>query len=394
LTAAVASIVAKNGAYLRACLEQTGLVKSVGEWGIAAPQHPAPGEVVPDVVLIDLTRELEPCFAFATHLRRLRPSACLVAYSPMQHPSPELLIQAMRSGMQEFLSHPIDTTGLQEILQRFITERGPDVEPGAIEKLIVVMGSKGGVGTTTVAVNLGVQLAATAGKRSVLLDFGRPLGLVSLLLDLQPHFSIRDAIGNLERLDSSFLRGLLTRHKSGLEVLAGASEPDEWQDIPMPALPRLVNVAQSGCDYLLMDLGSVYSSEWSSVLRLARTIIVVTQADVPGLWALERHLSALAAFGLDPARLQIIINRWHRPDEEALKAFEKKAKHQIFGRIPNDFRQVSTAGNLGAPLSANYNSALMAKFRQLASQLAGVSPAAEETKRGPFLNLFSSFPAR
>jgi pilus assembly protein CpaE len=389
LTGVVASIVAKNGAYLRACLEQTGLVKFIAEWGITAQQHPAPGEAVPDVVLIDLTREPETCFAFATHLRRLRPSAYLVGYSQVQHPSPELLIQAMRSGMQEFLSQPVDCAGLQKILQRFVEERGP-AEPDGSEKLIVVMGAKGGVGTTTIAVNLGVQLAATAGKRSVLLDFGRPLGLVSLLLDLQPHFSIRDAIGNLERLDSSFLAGLLTRHKSGLEVLAGTSEPDEWQHIPVPALPRVVNVAQTGCEYLLIDLGSVYSSEWSSVLHLARTIIVVAQADVPGLWSLERHLSALASFGLDPARLQIIINRWHRSDEEALKAFEKKAKRQIFGRIPNDFRQVSTAVNLGAPLSRNSNDVLMSKFRQLASQLAGVSPAAAETKRGSFLNLFSS----
>ena len=65
---------------------------------------------MPDVVLIDLTRELEPCFEFAAHLRRLRPSACLVGYSPVQNPSPGLLIQAMRSGMQEFLSHPIEAT--------------------------------------------------------------------------------------------------------------------------------------------------------------------------------------------------------------------------------------------------------------------------------------------
>jgi pilus assembly protein CpaE len=393
LTAAVASIVAKNGSYLRACLEQTGLVKSVAEWGIEPNRHPAAGETVPDVVLIDLSREAEPCFAFATHLRRLRPSACLVGYSPVQNPSPGLLIQAMRSGMQEFLSHPIEATWLREILQRFIQERGPNAEPDAVEKAIVVLGAKGGVGTTTVAVNLAVQLAAIVGKRAVLLDFGRPLGLVSLLLDLQPRFSIRAAIENLERLDSYLLTGLLTRHKSGLEVLGGITDPDEWQHIPVPALPRVVNVAENFCDHLVMDLGSVYSSEWSPVLHLARTILVVTQADVPGLWALERHLSALASFGLDPARLQIIINRWHRSDDEALKAFEKKAKRSILGRIPNDYRRVSAAVNLGAPLAWEHNDPLVSKFREMAYQLAGVSPVGE-TKRSSFMNFFSSVSTR
>jgi pilus assembly protein CpaE len=393
LTASVASVVPKNGSYLRACVEQTGLVKSIAEWGIEPGRHPAPGELVPDVVLIDLTRELESCFEFAAHLRKLRPSVCLVGYSPVQNPSPGLLIQAMRSGMQEFLSHPVEGASLRELLQRHLQQRGPEEEPERSEKAIAVLGAKGGVGTTTVAVNLAVQLAAVAEKRAVLLDLARPLGLVSLLLDLQPRFSVRAAFENLERLDSYLLAGLLTRHKSGLEVLGGVTEPDEWQHIPVPILPRVVNVAQNCCDYLVMDLGSVYTSEWSPVFHLARSILLVTQADVPGLWSLERHLSALASFGLDPTKIQIIINRWHRPDEEALKAFEKKTKRSIFARIPNDFRRVSMAVNLGAPLAWDHNDPLVSRFRQMASQLVGVSLVAE-TKRGSLFNLFSSFSTR
>jgi len=167
LIASVASVVPKNGSYLRACLEQTGLVKSIAEWAIDPSKRPAPGESVPDVVLIDLTRDLEPCFEFAAHLRKLRPSVCLVGYSTVQNPSPGLLIQAMRSGMQEFLSHPIEASWLREILQRYIQQRGPDTEPEVAEKAIAVLGGKGGVGTTTVAVNLAVQLAASeaAGER-------------------------------------------------------------------------------------------------------------------------------------------------------------------------------------------------------------------------------------
>jgi len=158
-------------------------------------------------------------------------------------------------------------------------------------------------------------------------------------------------------------------------------------------LPRMVNVAQNCCDYLVMDLGSVYTSEWSPVFHLVRSILLVTQADVCGLWSLERHLSALASFGLDPAKVQIIINRWHRPDEEALKAFEKKTKRSIFARIPNDFRRVSMAVNLGAPLAWDHNDPLVSRFRQMASQLVGVSLVAE-AKRGSLFNLFSSFSTR
>ena len=93
----------------------------------------------------------------------------------------------------------------------------------SLNKLIVVMGSKGGVGTTTVTVNLGVQLATFAHKRVVILDFARPLGNVHLLLDLHPRFGVRDAVENLNRLDSHFFSGLLTQHKTKLEILGGDS---------------------------------------------------------------------------------------------------------------------------------------------------------------------------
>src|SRR5438067_3315268 len=199
LTAAVASTDVRSSGSLRACLEQTGLVQSVSEWGISPEHHPGSGGVVPDVILLDFVGGAETAFAFATHLRRLRPTVCIIACSPSRQPSPDLLIKAMRSGVQEFLAQPIDPGALREALARFIEARG-DSDSSEVEKLIVVMGSKGGVGTTTVAVNLGVQLAQVGKHNVVLLDLARPLGHVGLLLDLQCRFTVRDAIENLIRL--------------------------------------------------------------------------------------------------------------------------------------------------------------------------------------------------
>jgi len=368
-------------------LQQTGLVQSVWEWSVSPQRHPGPGEAVPDVVLLDLSRDLESCFAFAAHLRRLRPAVRIVLCSSMQQPDPELLLQAMRAGVQDFLSKPVDAAALHEVLARFAQERGAE-DKVTIERPIVVLGAKGGVGATTVAVNLGVQLAQITKKRVVLLDFARPLGHVCLLLDLQPRFSIRDAIENMDRLDGHFLSGLLVRHKSGLEVLAGASHPDEWQRFPVPSLVRLVNVVQSTFDFVLMDCGTVYSSEWRAILGLARMVLLVTEAHMPDLWTLDRHLSALVSLGLESERVRIVINRWHRRDEDTLKAVEKNLKRPIFARLPNDFRQVSDAVNVGVPLSKNHNDPLTSRYRQLAGQLAGI-PLATGKKRGGLSGLFS-----
>ncbi len=385
LTAAVVSTDPGSGASLRACLQQTGLVLTVREWGVSIDSHPGPGEIVPDIVLLDLMGEPEPYFAFAAHLRRLRPVTRIIAFSQQQQPDPAVLLQAMRSGVQEFLPKPFDVQALREALTRF-TEEKEATAARTVEKLIVVMGTKGGVGATTVAANLGVQLAQMSRKRVVLLDFARSLGHVSLMLDLQPRFSLRDAIENLDRLDGHFFSGLLCRHRTGLEVLAGTSHPEEWERITPSALARVVNVAYSTYDFVVMDSGAHYSHDWSPMLRTARVLLLVAEANVPSLWALEQHLAATTALGIDAQRIGIVINRWRRSDEDALKSVEKRTKRPLF-RLPNDYRQASEAANIGVPLTGNHDNALVAKFRQLASQLAGMAPIPAEKRSG--FNLFS-----
>jgi pilus assembly protein CpaE len=377
LTAAVVSKDLKSSAALQASLQQTGLVTSAVRWEVNPERHPAPGEPVPDVVLLDLTEDPEPFLEFAAHVRRHRPAAHIIACSNLIQPDPEFLLHAMRTGVRDFLTKPVSGETLQTTLSAFTRERGGDAE--GFKKLIVVMGAKGGVGTTTVAVNLGVQLAQMTKKRVGLLDFGCPFGQVSLLLDLQPRFSLRDAIDNMERLDGHFFSGLLTQHKSGLEVLAGTSHPDEWSRITVPSLVRLVNVAQGAFDFVIADYGSMYSSEARAVLSLARAVVMITQADVPSLWALGRHIPALSEMGIDAKRIRIVANRWHKRDEEALASVEKNLKRPISSHLPNDFKQVSAATNLGAPLNGKQHDPLAVAMRNLARQVAGIAPDEDKT---------------
>jgi len=389
LTAAIVSSNPGGDASLRGYLEQSGLVASLQHWTPSLESHPSPGESIPDVVLLNLSQDVESCLALAAHLRGLRPDVCLIACCPSQPPSAELLLQAMRGGIQDVLAPPIDPAVLKQSLARLI-EHANLRERDDVGKLIVLLGARGGVGTTTVATTVGAQLAQLTRKRVVLLDLARPLGHVSLLLDLDPRFSVRDSVENLERLDSHFFRGLLTRHRSGLEVLAGTKDPDEWHQLSVPSLTRVVNAALSSSDLVLIDLGSSYSSEWSSILRRARTVIWVAEVDVPSLWCLEQHLSKMTSLGVDSEQLQIVINRWHRRDDEILKSFEARVKRPVFAHLPNDFRQVSQAITLGVTLSKNHGDPLGAKFRELAGRLAavaGITPPRSDA--GMFTRMFS-----
>lgn len=387
LTVAIASGDTASSAQLLAILEQTGVVKSIRQWTVPVERSSDSMDTPPDVVFLDLPRDHEPYFALAAHLRRIRPAIKLVAVSAMVPASHQLLLEAMRNGVQDFLSKPVDSFALKEILARFAQDLETADRP-SLDKLIVVMGAKGGVGATTVTVNLGVQLSTYARKRVVLLDFARPLGNAHLLLDLHPRFSVRDAVENLDRLDSHFFAGLLTPHKTKLELLGGATQAEEWQTISVAPLERVVNVAQNSSEIVLLDMGSQFSSEWSPILRMARMILIVAEANVPALWTLERRLLALKGFGIEPERVRIIINRWHKGDDEVLKGVQKEISRPIFACLPNDFRKASEAVNLGTPLIENHNNVLSNRYRQIAAQLAGMDTGAANKKssRGSFFH--------
>jgi pilus assembly protein CpaE len=273
---------------------------------------------------------------------------------------------------------------------RFEQERGTVTTLGP-KKLIAVIGAKGGVGTTTVAVNLSVQLAQISRKRVVLLDFAKPMGFATLMLDLHPKFSLTDAVQNADRMDSHLLDGLMTAHKSGLAVLAGISDPNEWSNIALSAIPRITEVAQVHSDYVIADMGAHCPAEWAGIMGAARHVLLVSEAHVTSLWAVERQVSALIAQNIDASLLRLVINRWHRRDDGVLKSIEHRTKRNVFMRLPNNFAKVNDAVNTGTPLADNHDNAIVSRLRQFATELTGATPP---PRRGGFGNLFSSNSSR
>jgi len=219
---------------------------------------------------------------------------------------------------------------------------------------------------------LGVQLSTFANKSTVLLDLARPVGNAHLLLDLNPRFGIRDAAENIDRLDSHFLGGLLTTHKTKLAILGGALQPEQWDSIPAALLDRVANVAQANFDVVLADVGSQFGSDWTALLQASRMILLVAETNVPALWNLERRLGALQGLGIDQQKVRIVINRFHKGDQETLKGVEKNLKRSIFAFIPNDFRKANNSINLGSPMIENHNN-LTSEYRDLAGQIAGTN---------------------
>src|SRR5260370_3357805 len=184
-----------GGSTLRHMLLQTGLVKEIQEWPSFKTVELRHSQDVPEVVFLDLSGSGESDFAFAQQLSRLRPSTHIIACTAKRESSPEFLLSAMRSGVRDFLQKPYDRAELSSLIARISSHQSPKASARTVTgQPLVVLGTKGGVGTSTVAVNLAVQLAQISGKTTMLFDFSRPLGDVAALLDLKPSFQVRDAL--------------------------------------------------------------------------------------------------------------------------------------------------------------------------------------------------------
>src|SRR5215469_1518288 len=122
LTVGIASGDSASSAQLVASLQQTGCVKSIKQWNIPSDKLTEAAESLPEVVFLDLSRESDVYFSFGAQLRRIRPSVKLVACSASSATSHQLLLEAMRCGVQDFLPKPVSVDALKEILSRFMNE--------------------------------------------------------------------------------------------------------------------------------------------------------------------------------------------------------------------------------------------------------------------------------
>jgi len=387
LTVAMAGTDPVGNSTLRSMLQQTGLVKNVREWASLSEVKVRHAEDVPDVVFLDLSTGMGSEFLFAQELSKLRPSVHIIACTAKFETNPEFLLQAMRSGIRDFLQKPYNRIEVASLLHRLSGENAQPTKKAGAGRLMVVVGTKGGVGTSTVAVNLAVQLARMPGKKTVLLDFSRPMGDVAALLDLKPRFQVRDAVENVKRLDAALFAGLLTPHKSGLQVLCGASRLEDWRDGSVSVIERIVEVAQEIFDHVVMDLGAFYSSEWEKILQ-ASEVLLISEADLTGLAKLDKHLRALSNLRVASNQVRLVINRWHRSDEEALAQIEGATKMPVFARLPNSFKQVTEATVRGIPMAKD-GDPLTQGFAKIAGQLAGTenAPARKKSLLGQFFSL-------
>jgi len=243
----------------------------------------------------------------------------------------------------------------------------------------VFLGAKGGTGTTTIAVNCAVELARLSKRPTLVIDLKPSLGEVALFLGVRPRFTVLDAIENLHRLDRDFLKELVSKHKSGLDILAG---PDHYENMQnSSALEELLRVLGRLYECVVIDAGSMINAFVMSTLYTADTMFLVANPDVPSIRNAQRMVERVRQLGGGSERIRVLLNRVSDQNLIAPKQIETALGYSIFHSFSSDYRAVSTALNSGVPLAMSNNSELAAQFGNLARQLMGQEEEVKEPER-------------
>jgi pilus assembly protein CpaE len=333
----------------------------------------------PDVAIVDARGDATGAMSTIERLRASAPNAAIFAVAMVA--DPDLILQSMRAGANEFFTWPTDEEPMHAAVRRTAARREAAQGARPPATTLVFFGAKGGAGTTTLAVNCGVELARLSKKSTVIVDLKPGLGEVALFLGVRPRFSVLDAIDNLHRLDREFLRELVSKHKSGLEILAGSDQFDRPGAADGSAVEELLRLLTRQYDYIVVDGGSQINSCTVSALYSADQLFLVANPDVPSVRNAQRLLDRVRQLGACGERVRLLLNRAAEPFPIPPRQIENALGHPIHHTFPSDYKTVSSALNSGVPLALTGDTDLAAQFDSFTRMLLG--PTAPETQPQP-----------
>ncbi len=345
--------------------------------------YPEPRDIISEtagceVVIVDLAADPGQAVDLIETICASDPSITVMAYSLSA--DPELLMNCMRAGAREFLIEPVQTSALTDALVRAFARR-PDltIKKKVRGRILAFTGAKGGSGVTTIASNFALCLAKESGAKVVLVDLDVRMGDAALILGMNCRFSVVDALLHAERLDKDFLATLLSKHGSGLQVLAG---PEEYTPVSSmeSGAPRLFRLLKEEFDYIVVDAGANVGKMHEALLDVADSVYLVTEVSIPALRAANRLITWFSERER-PQTVEVVVNRH---DSRTIEIDENRIAKALTTpanwNIPNHFNSVREAQNTGVPLASNPAGPITKVLTRMARAVCG-KPQTTEVKK-------------
>ena len=324
----------------------------------------------PDIALIAIDADPQRGLALVAQVNNEFPSCSPLVVSASQEGS--LILQAMRNGAKEFLSYPLQIDDFIAALDRIrsAAHGGKGGGRSRTSRVITIAGASGGVGCTSLAINLACILAQSPKNTVAVIDLDIALGDADVWLDIIPDYTIQDVAENISRLDYSLLKRSLTQHESGAFLLPRPVHMEDRAPITPDQFQRVIALLKATFTHLIIDLSKSYTPLDLGAIQISDMSLLVTQLDLPCLRNVVRLMQFLEERELTE-KIHVVVNRIELEDSQISlnKALETIGR-EVFWKIPNDYASMVESRNNGVPLITQAPRAKVTKsIEQLVAQL-------------------------
>lgn len=287
------------------------------------------------------------------------------------NPSVDLIIEIMRAGAKEFVPIPIIKSEFFESVNKLLSEFNETKKTNNC-KIISVFSNKGGIGKTSLATNLALELSKITKENIALIDLNFQMGDITTFLDLKPSFNISYMLENLDKINETFLLSTLERYKkTSLYVLADPPYFKQADNIQPRQITKLFNTLKETFSYIIVDAEASFEGKNIAALDNSDLVLLVSVANLPALRNTQRCLELFEKLGYDKEKVKIIINRYMENDEIKEADIEKVLSKKIYWKIPNNYFAIMTAINKGIPVSEINDSTNIARsYKDLAQYIS------------------------
>jgi pilus assembly protein CpaE len=307
---------------------------------------------------------------------------------------PDLIVRAMRAGIHEFLVNPPKPEELAGSVERLMRRTRAETEQG---DLIAVYSGKGGLGSTSIAVNLAQAFASIRkDSRVAVVDLVVTGGDVRVFLNLKPTYDISHLLAKGSQIDAELLNSVLTPCPGGVWALPTGDSPEDQDMFDSAAVGSVLTLLRHHFAVTVVDCEHHLSEGTLAALDAADRIVLVTQLTVPSLRSTQRSLAVCRRLGYDDAKLCVVVNRYQSGDVLPVKDAEDLLQTQIYWKLPNDYRLSAASLTRGVPVTLeDPNSKLARSYADLVKKLSGMTtsggfPKFQESGRSRLSKLFGT----
>ena len=322
------------------------------------------------LLIVDVSSNFSKFNEFISNVASVAPNCKIIALS--DNPSVDLIVKVMRAGAKDFLSLPLIKSEFFETLDRIYKNLTETSGKENKCRVMTVFSNKGGIGKTSIATNLALELAKITKENVALVDLNFQLGDITAFLDLKPSFNISYMLQNLDKINSEFLLNTVEKYKdTSLYVLADPPYFRQAENISKNQISKLFEKLKETFSYVVVDTDATFDAKTVTALDNSDLIFLVTIVNLPALRNCQRILDLFDKLGYEKEKTQIVINRYMENDEIKEEDVEKVLEKDVYWKIPNNYFTMMSAINKGISVAeVNPESNVAVSYKEFAMSVS------------------------